>query len=151
MTPVTNGTFWLVSDVLRWSLHAPGSGHDTTGPDINLNFPNAQRRCRTGLQSSNVEADRRQTENRPLLESWSVSLHLPVAHTKRVSVAAPDWPCSGTAAWAGTLARLAMNATAVSKSVQTDHVIAYCATNLVRICAVKGKPMVAPKKKSNQL
>ncbi len=59
---------------------------------------------------------------------WQVSLHL--ARTKRVSVAAPDLSCSGTAASAA-LAQLAMNATAVSKSVQSDQVIAYCATNLV--------------------
>jgi hypothetical protein len=65
---------------------------------------------------------------------WPVSLHL--AHTKRVSVTAPDRPCSSTAARVGTLARLAMNATGVSKSVQTDHIIAYSATNLVLTCAV---------------
>ena len=64
--------------------------------------------------------------NRPRLESWPVSLHL--AHTKRVSlsvrVAARPSSESGPA---GTLARLAimMSATAVSKRVQTDHVIAY--------------------------
>ena len=96
--------------------------------------------------------------NRPRLESWPVSLHL--AHTKRVSVAALPGPCSGQAARAGTLARLVMNATAVSKSVQADHIIAYCAINLVQSglhtlslcfvqvqpCAVSGKPVDTPKR-----
>ncbi len=80
--------------------------------------------------------------------SWFPMLHL--AQTKRVSVTAQDRPCPGTAARAGTLALLAMNATAVSNSVQTDHVIAYSATNLVqsllRTCAVSGKPVVALKR-----
>ena len=85
MTPATHSivTFWLVSDVLRESRRAPCSGHDITGQDINLNFPDAQLRCRTGLRSSNV-------------------LHL--VHTKRVSVTAQDLPCSGTATRAGKLA-----------------------------------------------
>jgi hypothetical protein len=37
--------------VLCWSRSAPGSCHDITGPDINLNFPDAELRCRTGLRS----------------------------------------------------------------------------------------------------
>ncbi len=74
MTPAAHGTFWLVPDVLRGSRRAPGTFHDITGQDINLNFPDAQLRCRTGLRSSNVAVDRRPNENRPL--------HL--AHTKRV-------------------------------------------------------------------
>ncbi len=62
--------------------------------------------------------------NRPQLESWPVSLH--VAHTKRVSlsVRVAAW-LSSESGPAGTLAQLAMSATAVSKRVQTDHVIAY--------------------------
>ncbi len=64
--------------------------------------------------------DRRPTEKQPLLEtrSWPVSLHL--AHTKRVSVTGNT--CAGLPP--GTLARLAMIAKAVSKSVERDHVIA---------------------------
>ena len=64
--------------------------------------------------------------NRPLLarDSWPVSVHL--AHTKRVA----RHPSPGAAGpVGGTLARLAMIATAISKSVETDHVIAYV-TNL---------------------
>jgi hypothetical protein len=29
---------WLVSDIVCGSSRAPGSGHDVTGPDIDLNF-----------------------------------------------------------------------------------------------------------------
>ena len=65
--------------------------------------------------------------NRPQLDSWPVSVHL--AHTKRVA----RHPSPGAAGLVGgTLARLAMIATAISKSVETDHVsdvIAYV-TNL---------------------
>jgi len=32
----THGTSWLVSDVWRGSRAAPRSGHDVTGPHINL-------------------------------------------------------------------------------------------------------------------
>ena len=65
-----------------------------------------------------------QLRNRPLLDSWPVSVHL--AHTKRVAL----HPSSGAAGpVGGTLARLAMIATVISKSVETDHVIAYI-TNL---------------------
>ena len=62
--------------------------------------------------------------NMPLLDSWPVSVHL--AHTKRV--AQHLRPGSAGPA-AGTLARLAMIATAISKRVETDHVILYV-TNL---------------------
>ncbi len=66
--------------------------------------------------------------NRPLLESWPVLLHL--AQIKSVSVLMKTLPCSES--WpAGKLAWLAMSATDVSKGVQTDHVIAYHATNFV--------------------
>ena len=63
--------------------------------------------------------------NRPQLESWLVSVHL--AHTKRVT-RHPSPGAAGPAA--GTLTRLAMITTATSKSVETDHVIAYRATEL---------------------
>ena len=62
--------------------------------------------------------------NRPRLESWPVSVHL--AHTKRVD-RHPSPGAAGPAA--GTLTRLAMIATAISKSVETDHIIAYRATD----------------------
>ncbi len=140
MTPATHSTFWLVSDVRRGSPRTPGSGHDITGPDINLNFLDH------GWMPS---LDAEQGFDTPIMPSpmWPVSLHL--AYTKRVSVTAQDLPCSGTAARACTLARLAMNATAVSKSVQTDQVIAYRVTYLVRSLlrsTVSGKPVVAPKR-----
>jgi hypothetical protein len=67
--------------------------------------------------------------NRSRQESWPVSLHL--AHTKRISARMAAQPCSKSGL-AETLARLAMNATAVSKRVQTDHVIAYCVINSVQ-------------------
>jgi hypothetical protein len=63
--------------------------------------------------------------NRPRLESWPVSVHL--AHTKRVA-RNPSPGAAGPAA--GTLTQLAMITTAISKSVETDHVIAYRATDL---------------------
>ncbi len=97
-----------------------------------LEFHDAQLGCITGLQRCNVVMTTTRMTDRPWLERWPVSLHL--AHTKRVSAAA--LPCSGQPACSGigTLALLAMTATAVSKSVQTDHVnvIAHCATNLVQ-------------------
>ena len=74
-----------------------------------------------GLEAAMCRRTAAQLRNRPRLESWPVSLHL--AHTKRVT-RLPS-PCTGPAT--GTLARLAMIATVVSKSVETDHVIAYCA------------------------
>ena len=62
--------------------------------------------------------------NRPRLDSWQVSVHL--AHTKRVA-RHPSPGAAGPAA--GSLAQLAMIATAISKSVEADHVIAYRATD----------------------
>ncbi len=44
------------------SSTAPSSGHDVTGPDINLDFPEAHFGCTARLGSSNVASDRRQTE-----------------------------------------------------------------------------------------
>ena len=105
MTPATHCTLYLVQDVRLGSRRAPDSGHNITGQDIKLNFPDAQLRCRAGLRSSNVAG------------------FTALGTLKSVSVTAQDLPCSATAAQAGTLARLAMNATAVSKSVQTDHII----------------------------
>ncbi len=69
--------------------------------------------------------------NRPLLESWPVALHL--AHTKRVA-RHPSPGAAGPAAGtlSTTLARLAMIATAISKRVETDHVIAYSAKDWVQ-------------------
>ena len=62
MTLVTHGTFWLMSDVGRGSRAATRSGHDVTGPDINLDFPDAQFDCTARLGSSDVAPDRRPTE-----------------------------------------------------------------------------------------
>ena len=55
--------------------------------------------------------------NRPRLDSWLVSVHL-------TRVAWHPSPCAAGLA-AGTLTRLAMIATAISKRVETDHNIAY--------------------------
>ena len=112
----THGTFWLLSDVGSGSRTAPCSGHDVTGPDINLDFPEAQFGCTALLGSSNLEQDSSPTENRHRLDSWPVSVHL--AHTKRV--AGHQSPGAAGPA-AGTLTRLAMIATAISKRVETDH------------------------------
>ena len=59
---MTNGTFWLMSDVGRGSRAAPRPGHDVTGLDINLDFSDAQFGCTTRLGSSDVALDRRPTE-----------------------------------------------------------------------------------------
>jgi hypothetical protein len=40
-TLASHSTFWLVSDVWRGSRRAPCSGHDVTGQDFDLNFPDA--------------------------------------------------------------------------------------------------------------
>ena len=60
----THGTFWLMSDVGRGSRAAPCSGHDVTGPDINLDFQEAQFGCtaRPRLGSSNMAQDHSPTE-----------------------------------------------------------------------------------------
>ena len=58
----THGTFWLMSDVGRGSRAAPRSCHDVTGPDINLDFPDAKFGCTAQLGSSDVAPDRRPTE-----------------------------------------------------------------------------------------
>jgi hypothetical protein len=55
------GTFWLVLDVRRGSRSAPGSGHDVTGQDLDLNFQDTHFGCGTGLRMSNVAMDRRPT------------------------------------------------------------------------------------------
>ena len=58
----THGTFWLLSDVGRGSRTVPCSSHDVTGPDINLDFPEAQFGCTARLGSSTVAQDSSQTE-----------------------------------------------------------------------------------------
>ena len=50
-----------MSDVGRGSRAAPSSGHDVTGPDINLDLQ-AQFGCTARLGSSDVEQDRSPTE-----------------------------------------------------------------------------------------
>ncbi len=80
---------------------------------------------RHGLEAAMWRRTAARLRNRARLESWPVSVHL--AHTKRV-----NWhPSPGAAGPApGTLTRLAMITTATRKSVETDHVIAYRATDL---------------------
>ena len=51
-----------MSDVGRGSRAATRSGHDVTGPDINLDFPAAQFGCTARLGSSDVAPDRCPTE-----------------------------------------------------------------------------------------
>ena len=51
-----------MSDVGRGSRAATRSGHDVTGPDINLDFPDAKLSCTARLGSCNVAPDRRPTE-----------------------------------------------------------------------------------------
>ncbi len=58
----THGTVWLMSDVGRRSSAAARPGHAVTGPDINLDFPDAKLGCTTLLGSCNVAPDRRPTE-----------------------------------------------------------------------------------------
>ena len=98
-----------MSDVGRGSRAAPCSGHDVTGPDINLDFPEAQFGCTARLGSSNMAQDRSPTEKQAPAGQLPVSVHL--AHTKRVA-GHPSPGAAGPAA--GTLARLAMR-------METDH------------------------------
>ena len=85
--------------------------------------------ARHGLDAAMWRRTAARLRNRPRLarDSWPVSVHL--AHTKQVA----RHPSPGAAGpVGGTLARLAMISTAISKSVETDHVsdvIAYV-TNL---------------------
>ena len=51
-----------MSDVGRGSRAATRSGHDITGPDINLDFPDAKLGCTTRLGSCDVALDRLPTE-----------------------------------------------------------------------------------------
>ena len=51
-----------MSDVGRRSRAAPRSGHDVTGPDINLNFQDSKFGSTARLGSSDVAPDRRPTE-----------------------------------------------------------------------------------------
>jgi hypothetical protein len=121
MTLLTSCTFWLVMDVLRGSRSAPRSGHDVTGPDINLDFPDSQVGGETGLGSCHVAPDRRPTEKQALAGELArfTALGTHIACQSRWDRST----CAGLAA--RTLARLAIFATATSKRVETDHVIAY--------------------------
>ncbi len=51
-----------MSDIGRGSRAATRSGHDVTGPDINLDFPDAKLGRTARLGSSDVAPDRRPTE-----------------------------------------------------------------------------------------
>ena len=124
-----------MSDVGRGSRAAPRSGHDVTGPDINLDFPDAQFGCTARLGSSDVAPDRRPTEKQAPAGKLACFGHGALG-THKARHPSPDarHPSPGAAGpAAGTLARLAMIATAISKSVETDHVIAYV-TNLEQYC-----------------
>ena len=82
--------------------------------------------ARHGFEAAMWRRTAARLRNRPRLDSRPVSVHL--AQTKRVT-RHPSPGAAGPAA--GTLARLAMIATAISKRVETDHVIAYIyVTNL---------------------
>ena len=82
--------------------------------------------ARHGLEAEIWRRTAARLRNRPRLDSWPVSVHL--EHTKRV--ARHSIPARGAAGpAAGTLTRLAMIATAISKSGEADHVIAYRATD----------------------
>ena len=83
--------------------------------------------ARHGLEAAMWRRTAARLRNRPRLESWPVSVTVHLAHTKRVARHPASPGAAGPAA--GTLARLAMIATAISKSVETDHVIVYV-TNL---------------------
>jgi hypothetical protein len=83
VTLASHGTCWLVSDVLLGSSRAPGSGYDLTGQDIDLNFQIPILAVEQGFEARVWLWTAARLRNRPLLESWQVSLHL--AHTKRVS------------------------------------------------------------------
>ena len=126
-TFATHGTFWLMLDVGRGPRAAPRSGHDVAGPDINLDFPYAQFCCTARLGSSDVAQDRRPTEKQAPAGKFKLAcLGYGALGTHKAGRLASEswcWPA------AGILARLAMIATAISKSVETDHVIAYV-TNL---------------------
>jgi hypothetical protein len=61
-TLTLHGICWLVLDVRRGSNSASCPGHDVTGQDIDLNFPDAHLGCGTGLQSTDVAMDCRPTE-----------------------------------------------------------------------------------------
>jgi hypothetical protein len=87
-TLASHGTCWLVSDVLRGSSRAPGSGHDVTGQDIDLNFPDAHPGCGTGLQSTDVAMDGRPTEKGP---SWRAGWFHCTWHTRSVSAMMAPW------------------------------------------------------------
>ena len=87
-------------------------------------MPSLAALARHGLEAAMWRRTAARLRNRPRLDSWPVSVHL--AHTKRVDrhlIPGAAGPA------AGTLARLAMIASAISKRVKTDHVIAYV-TNL---------------------
>ena len=120
----THGTFWLMSDVGRGSSAAPRSGHDVTGQDINLDFSDAHFGCTARLGSRDMAPDRCPTEKQApagqLAGFSALGTHKAVARHPSPGAAGPS---------AGTLARLAMIATAISKSVEADHVIAYRATD----------------------
>ncbi len=114
-----------MSDVGRGSRADTRSGHDVvTGPDINFDFPDAKLGCMARLGSSDVAQDHRPTEKQApagkLAGFSALGTHKVTRH--------PSPGAAGPAA--GTLTRLAMITTATRQSVETDHVIAYRATDL---------------------
>ena len=114
----THGTFWLMSDVGCGSRAARCSGHDVTGPDINLDFPEAQFGCTARLGSSDVAPDRRPTEKQAPAGKLACFDHGALGtHKAGPTARHPSPGAAGPAA--GTLARLAMIATVISKSVES--------------------------------
>ena len=117
-----------MSDVGRGSRAAPGSGHDVAGSDINLDFPYAQFGCTERLGSSDVAPDRRPTEKQAPAGKLACFGHGALGtHKAGPTARHPSPGAAGPAA-----GKLAMIATVISKSVETDHVIAYV-TNLEKI------------------
>ncbi len=57
-------------DVRLGSRTAPRSGHDVTGPDINLDFLEAHFGCKALLGSSDVAQDHRPTEKKVPGTDW---------------------------------------------------------------------------------
>ena len=103
----THGTFWLMSDVGRGSRAAPAMTSESlvrTSTWISL-MPSLT--ARHGLEAAMWRRTAARLRNRPQLESWPVSVHLArVARHPSPGAAGPA---------AGTLTRLAMIATAISR------------------------------------
>jgi hypothetical protein len=85
-----------VSDVLRRSrrARAPGSGHDVSSQDVNLDLPDAHFCCTTGFEGCNVAMDRRPTEKQALAGDFAgfTALGAHEARQESLGVLAPARP-----------------------------------------------------------